>query len=149
LSDGTIAEELYREAISRFEGCRFTLELARARLLYGEWLRRARRRLDAREQLRQAQEMFTKMGAAAFADRAGRELLATGETARRRTFDARDELTPHEGRIARMARDGATNQDIADQLFVSHKTIEYHLHKIFLKLGITSREHLGRALPGG
>jgi DNA-binding NarL/FixJ family response regulator len=121
--------------------------VARAHLLYGEWLRRARRRLDAREQLRHAQEMFTEMGAKAFADRAGRELLATGETARKRTVNTRDELTPHEARIARMARDGASNQEIADQLFVSHKTIEYHLHKIFLKLDITSRERLDRVLP--
>ena len=89
------------------------------------------------------------MGAKAFADRAGRELLATGETARKRTVDTGDELTPHEARIARMARDGESNQEIADQLFVSHKTIEYHMHKIFLKLGITSREHLDRVLPDG
>ena len=89
------------------------------------------------------------MGANAFADRAGRELLATGETARKRTADTGDELTPHETRIARMARGGASNQEIADQLFVSRKTIEYHLHKIFLKLGITSREHLDRVLLDG
>ncbi len=91
--------------------------------------------------------MFNGMGAAAFADRASRELLATGETARKRTVETRDELTPHEARIARMARDGASNQEIADQLFVSRKTIEYHLHKVFLKLGITTREHLDRVLP--
>jgi DNA-binding CsgD family transcriptional regulator len=149
LSDGTIAEELYREAISRLEACGFKSGLARAHLLYGEWLRRTRRRLDARDQLRHAQEMLTEMGATAFADRAGRELLATGETARKRTADTGDELTPHEARIARTARDGASNQEIADQLFVSRKTIEYHLHKIFLKLGITSREHLYRVLPDG
>ena len=93
--------------------------------------------------------MFTEMGAKSFADRAGRELLATGETARKRTAAIGDALTPHEARIARMARDGASNQEIADQLFVSPKTIEYHLHKIFLKLGITSREHLDRVLPEG
>jgi DNA-binding NarL/FixJ family response regulator len=92
--------------------------------------------------------MFAKMGANAFADRSERELLATGETARKRAIDAGDELTPHEARIARMARDGESNQEIATQLVVSHKTIEYHLHKIFLKLGITSREHLDRVLPG-
>jgi ATP/maltotriose-dependent transcriptional regulator MalT len=122
LSDGPIAEELYREAISRFEESGIRSELARAHLIYGEWLRRARRRLNARDQLRPAQEMFTEMGANAFADRAGRELLATGETARKRTADTDDTLTPHEVRIARMARDGASNQEIADQLFVSHKT---------------------------
>jgi DNA-binding NarL/FixJ family response regulator len=93
--------------------------------------------------------MLSAMGADAFADRAARELLATGETARKRSVDTRDELTPHEARIARMARDGASNQEIADQLFVSHKTIEYHLHKVFLKLGITSREHLTGVLPSG
>jgi DNA-binding CsgD family transcriptional regulator len=149
LSDGPIAEELYREGISRLEECGFVAGIARAHLLYGEWLRRERRRLDARDQLRLAQDMFTDMGAKAFADRAGRELLATGETARKRTPDAGDELTPHETRIARMARDGASNREIADQLFVSRKTIEYHLHNIFLKLGITSREHLDRVLPSG
>jgi DNA-binding CsgD family transcriptional regulator len=149
LSDGAVAEELYREAISRFEESGIRSGLARAHLIYGEWLRRRRRRLDAREQLRHAQEMFTAMGANAFADRADRELQATGETARKRTADTNNELTPHEARIARMARDGASNQEIANQLFVSHKTIEYHLHNIFLKLGITSREHLDRVVPDG
>jgi DNA-binding CsgD family transcriptional regulator len=148
LSDDEAAESRYREAIERLEGTRVRVELARAYLVYGEWLRREKRRRDAREQLRTAHEMFSAMGAYAFADRAARELLATGETARKRTSDTRDELTPHEAQIARMARDGASNQQIADQLFVSHKTIEYHLHKIFLKLGITSREHLDRVLPG-
>jgi DNA-binding CsgD family transcriptional regulator len=147
VNDGAIAEDLYRQAIARLARCRLALELARAHLLYGEWLRRARRRLDAREQLRHAQEMFTDMGATAFADRAARELRATGETARKRTADTRDELTPHEARIARMARDGASNQEIANQLFVSRKTIEYHLHKVFIKLGINTREHLDRVLP--
>jgi DNA-binding CsgD family transcriptional regulator len=147
LSEGEAAERLHREAIERLGRTRVRVELARAHLLYGEWLRRARRRLDAREQLRHAQEMFTDMGATAFADRAARELRATGETARKRTADTRDELTPHEARIARMARDGASNQEIANQLFVSRKTIEYHLHKVFIKLGINSREHLDRVLP--
>jgi DNA-binding CsgD family transcriptional regulator len=137
----------YREAIARLARCRLALELARAHLLYGEWLRRARRRRDARAQLRRAHEMFTDMRATAFADRAARELQATGETARKRTAGTTDDLTPHEARIARMARDGASNQEIADQLFVSRKTIEYHLHKIFIKLGISSREHLDRVLP--
>jgi DNA-binding NarL/FixJ family response regulator len=91
--------------------------------------------------------LFTEAGAGPFAERSSRELLATGETARRRTVDTRDQLTPHELRIARMARDGASNQQIATQLFVSHKTVEYHLHKVFLKLGISTREHLDRVLP--
>ena len=92
--------------------------------------------------------MFLDMGAGPFAERAGRELVATGETARKRTAETRDELTPHEVRIARMARDGASNQEIATELFVSRKTVEYHLHKVFQKLGINRREHLARALRG-
>jgi DNA-binding CsgD family transcriptional regulator len=141
------AERFYREAIDRLGRCRVVFELARAHLLYGEWLRRARRRVDAREQLRRAQEIFALMGAEAFAARAGRELIATGETARKRTIETTDDLTPHEARIARMARDGASNQQIANQLFVSHKTVEYHLHNVFRKLGIRTREHLDRVLP--
>jgi DNA-binding CsgD family transcriptional regulator len=147
LSDGAIAEGLYREAIERLGRSRLVLELARAHLLYGEWLRRERRRMEAREQLRRAHQLFTQAGAGPFAERSSRELLATGETARRRTLDTRDQLTPHELRIALMARDGASNQQIATQLFVSRKTVEYHLHKVFLKLGISTREHLGRVLP--
>jgi len=148
LSDDAIAEDLYRDAIDRLSRCRVTLDLARARLLYGEWLRRRARRIDAREPLRSAQASFAEMGAAAFAGRAGRELLATGETARKRTVETVDELTPHEARIARMARDGASNQDIATQLFVSRKTVEYHLHKVFSKLRISTRQELGYVLPG-
>ena len=147
LSDGETAERLYREAIKRLGRCRYVLELARAHLLYGEWLRREKRRMDAREELKQAQQMFRAMGAGPFAERCERELVATGETARRRTVQAREELTPHELRIARMARDGASNKEIAEQLFVSRKTIEYHLHKVFLKLGISTREQLAHALP--
>jgi ATP/maltotriose-dependent transcriptional regulator MalT len=147
LSDGSIAENLYREAIDRLGRCRVALELARTQLLYGEWLRRRGRRLDAREQLRTARARFLEMGAEAFAQRAIRELLATGETARKRTDETRDELTPHEARIARMARDGASNQDIAMQLFVSRKTVEYHLHKVFTKLGISTRQQLEQVLP--
>jgi len=123
------------------------VELARARLLYGEWLRRQRRRLEARGQLRAAHQMFTQMGAEAFGARAGRELLATGETVRKRTIQTAGELTPHEARIARMARDGLSNQEIAGQLFLTRKTVEYHLRKVFTKLGVTSRHELGRALP--
>jgi DNA-binding CsgD family transcriptional regulator len=147
LSDGPIAEGFYREAIDRLASCRIGLDLARTRLLYGEWLRRRARRVDAREQLRSAQVSFAQMGAEAFAGRADRELLATGETVRKRTIETTDDLTPHEARIARMARDGASNQDIATELFVSRKTVEYHLHKVFTKLGIRTRQELDHALP--
>ena len=147
LSDGALAERLYGEAIERLGRCRVALDLARAHLLYGEWLRRRGRRVDAREQLRIAHARFVEMGAEAFAQRACSELLATGETARKRTIETADELTPHEARIARMARDGASNQDIATELFVSRKTVEYHLHKVFSKLGISAREQLGYVLP--
>ncbi len=147
LSDDAIAEGLYREAIERLGHCRVALDLARAHLLYGEWLRRRGRRVDAREQLRTAHTSFAEMGAEASAQRAQRELLATGETARKRTDETRGELTPHEARIARMARDGASNQDIATQLFVSRKTVEYHLHKVFTKLAISSRQQLEYVLP--
>ncbi len=149
LSEGAIAEGLYREAIDRLGRSRVALERARARLLYGEWLRRRGRRVDAREQLRSAHASFLEMGAGAFGQRAIRELLATGETARKRTVETRDELTAHEARIARMARDGASNQDIAMQLFVSRKTVEYHLHKVFTKLGISTRHQLEHVLPEG
>ena len=107
-----------------------------------------RRRIDARDQLRLAQDMFTAMGAEAFAARAGRELLATGETARKRTDEARDDLTAQETQIAQFARDGLSNAEIGARLFISPRTVEYHLHKVFIKLGITSREHLDRVLPG-
>ena len=149
LSDDALAEDLYREAIERLGRCRVALDLARAHLLYGEWLRRRGRRVDAREQLRSARARFAEMGAEAFAGRAERELLATGETARKRTAETTDDLTPHEARIARMARDGASNQDIATELFVSRKTVEYHLHKVFTKLGISTRQQLEYVLPGG
>jgi ATP/maltotriose-dependent transcriptional regulator MalT len=147
LSDGSIAEGLYREALERLAHCRVALDLARAHLLYGEWLRRRGRRVDAREQLRTARTSFAEMGADAFAQRAGRELLATGETARKRSVETSDELTPHEARIARMARDGASNQAIATELFVSRKTVEYHMHKVFSKLGISTRQQLEYVLP--
>ena len=124
------------------------VELARSRLLYGEWLRRENRRVDAREQLRAAHEMFSRMGAAAFAERARRELSATGETVRKRTAETLDELTTQEAQVARLARDGHTNPEIGAQLFISPRTVEYHLHKAFTKLGISSRRELRRALPG-
>jgi DNA-binding CsgD family transcriptional regulator len=148
LGDDAIAEGLYHEAIDHLGHCRAALDLARARLLYGEWLRRRGRRVDSREQLRIAHAKFAEMGASAFAQRAVHELRATGETARKRAIETTDDLTPHEMRIARMARDGSSNQDIASELFVSHKTVEYHLHKIFAKLGISARQQLIYVIPG-
>ena len=147
VSDDQLAERLYREAVERLGRCRVRLELARAHLVYGEWLRRQKRRRDARSELHQAHQMFTEMGAGPFAERSSRELIATGETARTRSVETMDALTPHELRIARMAREGASNQEIATQLFVSRKTVEYHLHKVFVKLGISTREHLHLVLP--
>jgi DNA-binding CsgD family transcriptional regulator len=147
LSDGQEAEPCYREAIERLACGGIRAELARAHLLFGEWLRRKRRRLEAREQLRVAHEMLSTMGADAFAARAERELLATGERARRRTNETREDLTAHEAQIARLARDGLTNPEIGSRLFISPRTVEYHLHKVFNKLGIASRNQLARALP--
>ena len=147
LSDGEAAEYLYREAIQRLGRTRIRFELARAHLLYGEWLRRENRRIDARERLRTAHEMFSTMGAEAFAERAARELLATGEKARKRTADTRDQLTAQETQIAELARDGHSNPEIGAQLFISPRTVEYHLHKVFTKLEISSRNELQRVLP--
>jgi ATP/maltotriose-dependent transcriptional regulator MalT len=147
LADGEPADRLYREAIERLERTRLRPDLARARLLYGEWLRRANRRADARQQLRDAHEEFLSMGADAFAERARRELLATGEKVRSRRADTRDNLTPQEEQIARLARDGLTNPEIGAQLFLSPRTVEWHLRKVFSKLGIHSRRELANALP--
>jgi len=122
------------------------LALARARLLYGEWLRRERRRTDARDQLRSAHETFTTMGAEAFAARAEREVRATGAIARKRTLEISDELTAQESQIARLASEGLSNPEIASRLFISPKTVEYHLHKVFGKLDIASRNELRRTL---
>jgi DNA-binding CsgD family transcriptional regulator len=144
VSDGADAEPLYREAVERLERTRGVVHLARARLLYGEWLRRESRRVDAREQLRVAHEMFGDIGAEGFAERARRELLATGETARKRSDDGRGVLTPQEAQIARLARDGLSNPDIGAQLFISPRTVQYHLRKVFVKLDITSRNQLSR-----
>jgi DNA-binding CsgD family transcriptional regulator len=149
LSEGTAAEELYRESIERLGRTRIRVDLARAHLLYGEWLRRQRRRADAREQLRTAHDMFKTMGMAGFAGRAGRELNSTGESARKRVPAARhQELTAQEALIARLARDGLSNPEIGTRLFISAHTVQYHLRKVFAKLGITSRSQLDRALPG-
>jgi ATP/maltotriose-dependent transcriptional regulator MalT len=144
LSDARDAEPLYREAVERLARTRGVVHLARARLLYGEWLRRENRRLDAREQLRAAHEQFSGIGAHGFAERARHELLATGETVRKRTEDARGVLTPQEAHIARLARDGLSNPEIGAQLFISPRTVQYHLRKVFLKLEISSRNQLGR-----
>jgi len=142
LSEGEGAEALYREAIERLDRTRMRAELARAHLLYGEWLRRENRRVDAREQLRAAHDTFSGMGAEAFAERARRELLATGETVRKRSVETRDELTAQESQIARLAGEGRTNPEIGSELFISPRTVEWHLRKVFTKLGISSRKQL-------
>jgi DNA-binding CsgD family transcriptional regulator len=149
LSDGDAADGLYREAIERLGRTRNLLQLARAHLLYGEWLRRERRRVDAREQLRIALEMFTSMGIEAFAGRAERELLSTGERVRKRSVETREELTAQESHVARLARDGLSNAAIGARLFISQHTVAYHLRKVFSKLDITSRNQLGQVLPAG
>src|SRR6266700_2022270 len=142
LSEGETADRLYREAIERLGRTRMRAELARAHLLYGEWLRRENRRIDAREQLRASYQMLTAMGLDGFAERARRELLATGETVRKRTVETLTDLTAQEAQIAKLARDGRTNQEIAAQLFISPRTVEWHLGNVFTKLGITSRKDL-------
>ena len=149
LSDGQDAEGWYGEAVGLLSRTRFRPELARAHLLYGEWLRREDRRADARAQLRTAHEMFATIGMQAFAERARRELLATGETVRKRTAATHDQLTPQEAQIARLARAGLSNQEIGAQLFLSTRTVEWHLSKVFTKLEISSRRQLQRALPDG
>lgn len=147
LVDEDNAEALLRESITRLRRSGARLELARAHLHHGEWLRRENRRQEARGHLRTAQEMFTRMGAAAFAERAGRSLQATGEKVRRRTDDTRDELTAQEAQIAELARQGLSNPEIGARLFISPRTVEYHLRKVFSKLGITSRTQLDGVLP--
>jgi DNA-binding CsgD family transcriptional regulator len=139
---GDAAEPLYREAIERLQPTRLRLDLARAHLLYGEWLRRSRRRLEARTELRVAYELFVDFGTEAFAERARVELQATGERARKRTVDTVDQLTPQEAQISRLAGKGHTNREIAAQLFISPSTVEYHLRKVFRKLDVTSRTQL-------
>ena len=146
-NEGDDAERFYRESIEHLSRTRVRVELARSRLLYGEWLRREGRRVDAREQLRVAREALLAMGADGFAERARHELLATGEKVRKRRDDTRDELTPQEQHIARLARDGLTNPEIGAELFLSPRTVEWHLKKVFTKLGISSRRALRDALP--
>ena len=145
---GEGADGLYREAIDRLGRTKLRPELARAHLLYGEWLRREQHRTDAREQLRAAHDQFTAIGMEAFAGRAWRELLATGETVGKRTVEGRDQLTAQERQIARLARDGVSNREIAARLFLSPRTVEWHLRNVFTKLGIRSRYELPSALPG-
>ena len=148
LAEGAAADALYREALERLSrihtrGCETQ---ARTHLVYGEWLRREGRRVDAREQLRLAHERYTEMGMEAFAERARRELVATGETVRKRTAETLDDLTPQELEIAQRAAGGQTNPEIGGQLFLSPRTVEWHLHKVFGKLGISSRKELRSAL---
>jgi DNA-binding CsgD family transcriptional regulator len=142
LNGGPMADALYREAIHRLGRSRIAVHLARAHLVYGEWLRREQRRVDAREHLRAAHDMFGRFGAEAFAERARRELQATGEMVRKRTVDTRDVLTTQEAQVAGLAADGKTNPEIGAQLFISPRTAEYHLHKVFSKLNISSRRQL-------
>jgi DNA-binding CsgD family transcriptional regulator len=146
VSGGRAAEEEYREAIELLGRTRMATHLARARLVYGEWLRREKRRIDARDQLRSAFDALTSMGAEAFAERARRELLATGETVRKRSDDTRVDLTPQEEEIAQLACDGRTNSEIGAQLFIGRRTVEWHLGKVFAKLDIGSRLELDQAL---
>jgi DNA-binding CsgD family transcriptional regulator len=147
ITEGENAEVFYREAIDRLGRAGLRVEFARAQLLYGEWLRRRQRRRDARDPLRSAYETFDSIGAEAFAARARTELRGTGGQARARAVDARDALTPQEALIARLAGRGASNPEIAAQLFISRATVAYHLRKVFVKLGVTSRDQLGQVLP--
>jgi DNA-binding CsgD family transcriptional regulator len=148
LSEGEAAERFYGEAIDRLSRTRLRPDLARAHLLYGEWLRRENRRVDARAQLRAAHGLFVAIGMEAFAERARGELVATGERVRKRTAETRDDLTAQEQQIAQLARDGLSNPEIGARLFLSPRTVEWHLHKVFAKLGIRSRRELANALPG-
>jgi ATP/maltotriose-dependent transcriptional regulator MalT len=146
LSEGATADGLYREAIDRLGRTRLAPDLGRAHLLYGEWLRREGRRVDARVELRRAHDLLGAIGMAAFAERARRDLIATGERVRRRGDEGRNELTPQEEQIARLAMDGMSNPEIGTQLFISARTVEWHLGKVFTKLDLTSRRQLRAAL---
>jgi DNA-binding CsgD family transcriptional regulator len=147
VTDGSEAEPFYAEAIDHLGRSRVLVLHARAQLTYGEWLRREGRRVDARTQLKAAHAAFEAMGAAGFAERARRELLATGETVRKRTDDTRGDLTPQEAQIARLASERLSNPEIGAQLYLSPRTVEYHLRKVFQKLGVSSRRELAGALP--
>jgi DNA-binding CsgD family transcriptional regulator len=147
VADPADADELHRHAIQCLGRTRLRTELARAHLLYGECLRRENRRVDARAQLRAAHDLFTSIGMEAFAERARGELLASGDKMRRRTVETRDELTPQERQIAELARDGLTNPEIGARLFISPRTVEWHLRKVFTKLEIHRRHELSGALP--
>ena len=147
LLDGDRADELYREAVERLGRTTVRVDLARVQLLYGEWLRRGGRRVDARAQLRTAYESLSAMGLEAFADRARRELLATGETVRRRTVDTSGQLTAQEAHIAKLAVEGLTNSEIGAALYISSRTVEWHLRRIFTKLGVSTRRQLRLSLP--
>jgi DNA-binding CsgD family transcriptional regulator len=147
VSEGQEAEQCYAEAVGRLGRTRLRPELARAHLLYGEWLRRENRRIDARHQLHAAYNLFAAIGAEAFAERARSELLATGEKVRKREVDTQHQLTPQEEHIVRLARDGRTNREIAAELFLSTRTVEWHLRQVFAKLGVTSRRELDKASP--
>jgi len=140
------AERLYRDAIERLAPTQLRVDLARTHLLYGEWLRRERRRTDARAELREAHELFSGFGMEAFAERARIELEATGEHARRRTVDTLGDLTPQEAQISRLAAEGRSNKEIAAQLFISPSTVEYHLRKVFRKLDVKTRMELANAV---
>jgi len=147
LTDDQEAEPLYQEALERLASSDSTVHLARGQLIYGEWLRRQGRRVDAREQLRATHETFSHIGASGFAERARRELMATGETVRRRNVETRDDLTPQEAEVARLAGRGYTNPEIGARLFISPRTVEWHLHKVFVKLAISSRRELRGSRP--
>jgi len=144
--DDQRAEELYVEAVDRLGRFRIAVDLARAHLLYGEWLRRQRRRIDARKQLRTAHDLFSDFGMEAFAERTRVELEATGEHVGRRPADTLGQLTPQEAQISRLVAGGNTNREIAAQLFISPSTVEYHLRKVFRKLGVKSRTQLANRL---
>jgi DNA-binding CsgD family transcriptional regulator len=148
LSVGADAEAAYKEAIDRLDGTKIRGELARAHLLYGEWLRREKRRAEARSRLRVAHKMFAEMGMDAFAARTARELRATGETVRKRGPATLSELTAQEAQVARLASEGLTNPEIGTRLFISARTVQYHLSKVFTKMNLTSRNQLSRALDG-
>ena len=146
MSQGEEADRLHRDAIARLGRTRVRVELPRAHLVYGEWLRRERRQLEARKQLRLAYDLFLAMGVEGFAERTRRELLAAGESARKRTVDRGTQLTIREAQIARLAGEGASNPEIGTRLFLSPRTVEYHLHGVFNKLAIRSRSQLDTAL---